>query len=126
MKKIDTDLKSMKEDQALRRQQRKKKGFYLVCLAGYTNAGKASLMKRMTGESVIIENKMFSTLSTTTRKMENVKKEVLFTDTIGFLENLPHFMIESFRNTIEDIFNADFVLLVIDSSDEMSEGKRRV
>lgn len=126
MKKIDTDLKSMKEDQALRRQQRKKKGFYLVCLAGYTNAGKSSLMKRMTGESVIIENKMFSTLSTTTRKMENVKKEILLTDTIGFLENLPHFMIESFRNTIEDIFNADIVLLVLDSSDEMPEVIRKL
>ncbi len=126
MKKIDTDLKSMKDDQALRRQQRKKKGFYLVCLAGYTNAGKSSLMKRMTGESVIIENKMFSTLSTTTRKMENVKKEILLTDTIGFLENLPHFMIESFRNTIEDIFNADIVLLVLDSSDEMPEVTRKL
>ena len=57
----------------------------------------------------MIENKMFSTLSTTTRKMENVKKEILLTDTIGFLENLPHFLIESFRNTIEDIFNADLV-----------------
>jgi GTPase len=126
MKKIDTELKSMKEDQALRRLQRKKKGFYLVCLAGYTNAGKSSLMKKLTGESVIIENKMFSTLSTTTRKMENVKKEVLLTDTIGFLENLPHFMIESFRNTIEDIFNADLVLLVLDSSDEMPEVIRKL
>ncbi len=126
MKKIDTDLKSMKDDQALRRQQRKKKGFYLVCLAGYTNAGKSSLMKKMTGESVIIENKMFSTLSTTTRKMENVKKEILLTDTIGFLENLPHFMIESFRNTIEDIFNADLVLLVLDSSDDMPEVIRKL
>lgn len=126
MKRIDLELKSMKEDQALRRQQRKKKGFYLVCLAGYTNAGKSSLMKRLTGESVIIENKMFSTLSTTTRKMENVKKEILLTDTIGFLENLPHFMIESFRNTIEDIFNADLVLLVLDSSDEMPEVIRKL
>jgi GTPase len=126
MKKIDIDLKTMKEDQALRRHQRKKKGFYLVCLAGYTNAGKSSLMKRLTGESVIIENKMFSTLSTTTRKMENIKKDVLLTDTIGFLENLPHFMMESFRNTIEDIFNADMVLLVLDSSDEMPELKRKL
>jgi GTP-binding protein HflX len=126
MKKIDIELKSMKEDQSLRRQQRKKKGFYLVCLAGYTNAGKSSLMKRLTGESVIIENKMFSTLSTTTRKMENVKKEILLTDTIGFLENLPHFMIESFRNTIEDIFNADLVLLVLDSSDGMPEVIRKL
>ena len=126
MKKIDIDLKSMKEDQALRRRQRKKKGFYLVCLAGYTNAGKSSLMKKMTGESVIIENKMFSTLSTTTRKMENVKKEILLTDTIGFLENLPHFLMESFRNTIEDIFNADLVVLVLDSSDEVSEVIRKL
>jgi GTP-binding protein HflX len=126
MKKIDIELKSIKEDQALRRQQRKKKGFYLVCLAGYTNAGKSSLMKRLTGESVIIENKMFSTLSTTTRKMENVKKEILLTDTIGFLENLPHFLIESFRNTIEDIFNADLVLLVLDSADDMPEVKRKL
>ena len=126
MKKIDIDLKTMKEDQALRRHQRKKKGFYLVCLAGYTNAGKSSVMKRLTGECVIIENKMFSTLSTTTRKMENIKKDVLLTDTIGFLENLPHFMMESFRNTIEDIFNADMVLLVLDSSDEMPELKRKL
>ena len=67
-----------------------------------------------------------STLSTTTRKMENIKKDVLLTDTIGFLENLPHFMMESFRNTIEDIFNADMVLLVLDSSDEMPELKRKL
>jgi len=89
----------------------------LVGLAGYTNAGKSSLLRELTGERVTVDDRMFSTLSTTTRRLPMVKKGILVSDTIGFIQQLPHFMIESFMTTIDDIFLSDLVLLLVDSSD---------
>lgn len=119
IKRINEELKSINEKQKVVRTQRQKRGFFLVSLAGYTNAGKSSLLKALTGEEVKIDDRMFSTLSTLTRKLEKVRKRILLTDTIGFLHNLPHFMIESFRNTIEEIFSSDMVLVVVDGSDPL-------
>jgi GTPase len=117
MKKINDELILLGERQDLRRIQRRKRGFYLVSIAGYTNAGKSSLLRRLSGEEVVIDSRMFSTLSTITRRLEEVKKNILLTDTIGFLRNLPHFMVESFRTTIDDIFMSDLILLVVDGGD---------
>ncbi len=107
----------MARDGDLRRGVRRYKGFRTVCLAGYTNAGKSSLMRRLTGEEVLVADRMFSTLGTTTRRVGSSK--ILLTDTVGFLKDLPHFMVESFRNTLQDVFTADLVLLVIDSSESL-------
>ncbi len=114
---IDEDLKGLARDGDLRRDVRRYKGFKTICLAGYTNAGKSSLMRRLTGEDVLVADRMFSTLSTTTRRMGSTK--VLLTDTVGFLRDLPHYMVESFRNTLQDVFTADLVILVVDSSEPL-------
>ena len=87
-------------------------------MAGYTNAGKSSLLNAITGEKVLVEDKVFSTLSTTTARLDGCRKQLLVTDTIGFISNLPTFMIESFKSTLDEIFYADLVLLLIDSSDD--------
>jgi len=126
MGKIDDELRKINSQYELRRDQRRKKGFYLISLAGYTNAGKSSLLRNLTGAPVMIDHKMFSTLSTTTRKMDGVGKDILVTDTIGFLHDLPHFMIESFRTAIEEIFLADLIILVVDASDEDEELMRKL
>jgi GTP-binding protein HflX len=117
MRRIERELRSINQKESLWREQRRKRGFFLVSIAGYTNAGKSSLLKKLTNEEVTIDDKVFSTLSTTTRRLIGVKKEILLTDTIGFLHDLPHFMIESFMTTIEDIYLSDLILLMVDSSD---------
>jgi len=114
---IDEELRSLARDGDLRRGVRHFKGFRTVCLAGYTNAGKSSLMRRLTGEEVLVADRMFSTLGTTTRRVGSSK--ILLTDTVGFLKDLPHFMVESFRNTLQDVFTADLVVLVVDSSEPL-------
>ncbi len=114
---IEEELRSLARDGDLRRGMRRYKGFRTVCLAGYTNAGKSSLMRRLTGEEVLVADRMFSTLGTTTRRVGSSK--VLLTDTVGFLKDLPHFMVESFRNTLQDVFTADLVILVVDSSEPL-------
>jgi GTP-binding protein HflX len=125
-KRIDEDLRQIGKTNLLRRAQRKKKGFYLVSLAGYTNAGKSSLLNAMTGETAVVDNRMFSTLSTTTRVLPTPSKQILLTDTVGFLHDLPHFLIESFKSTIDEIFMADLVLLVLDASDPEDEMARKL
>jgi len=95
-------------------------------LAGYTNAGKSSLMNVLTGEKVLVEDRMFSTLSTTTKRLDGTSLPILLTDTIGFLHNLPPFVIEAFKNTVTEIFNADLILLIVDSSDDWMEVERKL
>jgi GTP-binding protein HflX len=126
IKKIDQELKSINQFHVIRRGQRQKRGQALVSLAGYTNAGKSALLNILTGGTTLVENRMFSTLSTTTRKIKNINRTVLLTDTIGFLDDLPAFVIEAFKNTIEEIFTADLVLLTVDSSESREEIKRKL
>ncbi|UCF12404.1 MAG: GTPase HflX [Thermoplasmatales archaeon] len=132
MKKIRGDLKKIRSDRELHRQTRYKSGFYLVSLAGYTNAGKSSLLNILSGEKIKVEGKLFSTLSTTTRRIQkrvNGKKApILLTDTVGFIENLPSWIIDAFHSTLEEIEVADVVVLVTDGSEdkEIVEKKLRV
>jgi len=121
---IENELRSLARDGDLRRGMRRYKGFRTVCLAGYTNAGKSSLMRRLTGEEVLVADRMFSTLGTTTRRVGSSK--ILLTDTVGFLKDLPHFMVESFRNTLQDVFTADLVVLVVDSSEPLDKVSSKV
>ena len=120
-KKIGEDLQKIRENRELHRQTRYKSGFYSVSLAGYTNAGKSSLMNLLSGEKVKVEEQLFSTLSTTTRsitaKNKNQKIPILLTDTVGFIENLPACIIDAFHSTLEEIELADVVVLVVDSSE---------
>jgi GTPase len=131
-KKIREDLQKIRENRELQRQTRSQSGFYAVSLAGYTNAGKSSLMNLLAGEKVKVEAELFSTLSTTTRSIANKNKEnhipILLTDTVGFIENLPTCIIDAFHSTLEEIELADVVVLVVDGSEakELVEKKLRV
>jgi len=118
MKKIKMSLKKIRDEREVRRQHRHIGGFYLVSLAGYTNAGKSSLLNLLSGEQVKVEGKLFSTLSTTTRKINNKNLPILLTDTVGFIQNLPVWVIDAFHSTLEEIEVADIVLLVIDTSEK--------
>ncbi len=126
IKKIEEELRSINRTHVIRRGQRQKRGQALVSFAGYTNAGKSALLNALTGGMVLVENRMFSTLSTTTRKIRDIDRTILITDTIGFLDDLPPFVIEAFKNTIEEIFTADLVLLTVDSSEPREEIKRKI
>jgi GTP-binding protein HflX len=131
-KKIREDLQKIRENRELQRQTRSKSGFYSVSLAGYTNAGKSSLMNLLSGEKVKVEEQLFSTLSTTTRSITAKGKEkkipILLTDTVGFIENLPACIIDAFHSTLEEIELAEVVVLVVDGSEakKVVEQKLRV
>jgi GTP-binding protein HflX len=121
LKKIDDELSRIGQDIDRRVLARKKKGFHLISLCGHTNAGKSSLMSILSEEEVFVKDLMFSTLSTTTRRMKGTRKEILISDTIGFLRDLPPFLINSFKGTLSEIFLADLVLLMVDGSEPESD-----
>ncbi len=102
--------------QRLRRHERQ--GLHNVALVGYTNAGKSTLMRALTGSEVLVENKLFATLDTTVRMLqpESVPR-VLVSDTVGFIKNLPHGLVASFKSTLEEALDASLLLHVIDASD---------
>ena len=118
MKKIRNDLRGIRDEREIRRRHRFKSGFCLVSLAGYTNAGKSSLLNLLSDEKVKVEGQLFSTLSTTTRRAKKKNMPILITDTVGFIQNLPAFVIDAFHSTLEEIQTADLVLLVVDISEE--------
>lgn len=99
--------------------QRKQRGKIPSCaLVGYTNAGKSSLLNALTGADAFVENKLFATLDPLTRKLPlNESAGVLITDTVGFISNLPHSLIDAFKSTLEEAVQADLLLIVLDASD---------
>ena len=128
MKKIKNELKNISDERELRRRHRYKSGFYLVSLAGYTNAGKSSLLNLLSDEQVRVEGRLFSTLSTTTRKIKDKKIPILLTDTVGFIQDLPAYVIDAFHSTLEELEAADVVLLIVDISENINiiENKLKV
>lgn len=125
-KKIKENLKKIRDERDVRRRHRHAGGFYMVSLAGYTNAGKSSLLNLLSGEQVKVEGRLFSTLSTTTRKITNKRVPILLTDTVGFIQNLPALIIDAFHSTLEEIAVADIVLLVVDASEEKALVERKL
>ena len=117
MAKIKSELKDVETMSEDRRQKRRDQGFDLVALAGYTNAGKSTLLNALTGSGVEAQDQPFTTLSPTTRGLEIKGRRVLLTDTVGFIDDLPHFLIKAFHTTLSEIAEADLVLLVADLSD---------
>jgi GTP-binding protein HflX len=117
MSKIRAELKDVETMGEGRRQRRREQGFDLVALAGYTNAGKSTLLNALTGSGVTVKDQPFTTLSPTTRGLEILGRKILLTDTVGFIDDLPHFLIKAFRSTLSEISEADLVLLVADMSD---------
>ena len=105
-----------RKTQRTRRQERQ--GLANVALVGYTNAGKSTLMRALTGSDVLVENKLFATLDTTVRALQpESRPRVLVSDTVGFIKNLPHGLVASFKSTLEEALDASLLLHVIDASD---------
>lgn len=114
-----TELKRELEviDQRRIREIETRKGLFKICIVGYTNAGKSTLINALTDADVFVEDRLFATLDTRTRKWEPTKAiEVLISDTVGFVKNLPHQLVASFKATLEETVNADLLLHVIDVS----------
>ncbi|HIJ00905.1 MAG TPA: GTPase HflX [Candidatus Methanomethylophilaceae archaeon] len=124
--KIENELENLKNNISRRSERRRRRGFRLIGLCGYTNAGKSSLMKELTSEDIFIDDKVFSTLDITTRRIYGFDKGILISDTIGFMDGLPPYMIESFQSTLEQIFTADLILLVIDVSEDFDTVMKKV
>lgn len=94
-----------------------RKGMFKICIVGYTNAGKSTLLNALTNAGVLVEDRLFATLDTRTRKWTPVRGvEVLISDTVGFVKNLPHQLVASFKATLEEALNADLLLHIIDSA----------
>lgn len=116
------ELKAVAAERETQRKRRDKIPVPTCALVGYTNAGKSSLLNALTGADVFVENKLFATLDPTTRKL--ALKEggsILLTDTVGFISNLPHTLIDAFKSTLEEAAKANLLLLVIDAADPDAE-----
>ena len=115
---LEEDIRNLEAARATQRKQREKSGLPKVAVAGYTNAGKSTLLNALTGAGILAEDKLFATLDPTTRKFEMPDgTELLLTDTVGFIRNLPHHLISAFRSTLEEVLYADVILVVLDFSD---------
>ena len=111
-----------KIDKERETQRKKRKENYKVALTGYTNAGKSTLMKALSGSNVFIQNQLFATLDTTIRSVEIDKSHtILLSDTVGFIRKLPHNLVASFRSTLKEVVESDLILIVLDSSSEYIE-----
>jgi GTP-binding protein HflX len=119
---LKKELELVKKHRTLLQSDRKAKNLPMVALVGYTNAGKSSLLNTMAKEDVLVEDKLFATLDTTTRKVRlNSQQEILLTDTVGFIRNLPHQLIAAFKSTLTEVKIADLLLHVIDITSENLE-----
>jgi GTP-binding protein HflX len=138
---IRDELDKIEENDQHRREQRRESGFDLVALAGYTNAGKSTLLRQLASDLAIDENderhpdldttaesedRLFTTLGTTTRRADFERRDVLVTDTVGFISDLPHWLVESFKSTLDAVYRADLVLLVVDVSEPIEEIHEKV
>ncbi len=119
---IKEKLREAKSKRELYHQQRVKTGMPVVSLVGYTSAGKTTLFNLLTSEHKQTASSLFTTLSTTTRSLMLEKKtSVLLTDTVGFISRLPTYMIDAFKSTLEESLQADLILLLVDSSEDLKE-----
>ena len=119
MAKLRKDLAAMNQTREIQRRSRRKNAIPAIAIAGYTNAGKSSLLNQLTGAGVLVEDALFATLDPTVRKIKLPSgREVTVTDTVGFVRHLPHQLVEAFRSTLEEITDADLVLHLLDGSDE--------
>ena len=115
--KLKAELEEVKKQRETARKERARVSVPMAAIVGYTNAGKSSLLNRLTNAEVLVEDKLFATLDTTTRRLELPDGQALLvTDTVGFVRNLPHDLVQSFRATLEESVIADFLIQVLDAS----------
>jgi GTPase len=114
---VESDLAELQHTRQLQRKGRGKSGLASVSIVGYTNAGKSTLLNRLTQAGVLVENRLFATLDPTTRRLSLPGGEpVLLTDTVGFVKRLPHGLVEAFKSTLEVVAEADLLVHVVDAS----------
>ena len=114
---LNREAQDIRTHRELLRYQRSKKGTPVISLVGYTNAGKSTILNFLSDAGVLAENKLFATLDTTTRKVELPGgSEIFLTDTVGFIQKLPHHLVQAFRATLEELQYADILLHVVDAS----------
>ncbi len=124
MAKLRRELKEMATVRATQRQERRRNAVPSVAIAGYTNAGKSSLLNRLTGAGVLVEDALFATLDPTIRRATTPDgRTYTLTDTVGFVRHLPHQLVEAFRSTLEEVADSDLILHVVDASDGDPEGQ---
>lgn len=117
MSKLRREIKEMKVSRDTKRSERRKNNIPSVAIAGYTNAGKSSLLNRLTGAGVLVENALFATLDPTVRKTESAEGRIYtLVDTVGFVRHLPHQLIEAFKSTLEEVSESDLIVHVVDGS----------
>ncbi len=117
IEKLKDELVKVRSQRATQRKQRERLPLPNAAIVGYTNAGKSSLLKKLTGAQVLVEDKLFATLDTTTRKiLLETGQPLLLTDTVGFVRKLPHHLVDAFKATLEEAVLADFLVHVVDGS----------
>ncbi|MFC7488124.1 GTPase HflX [Knoellia sp. CPCC 206453] len=122
--KLKRDIAGMKTHRDTKRGSRRANAIPSVAIAGYTNAGKSSILNRLTGAGVLVQNQLFATLDPTVRRSETPDgREFTFTDTVGFVRQLPHQLVEAFRSTLEEVAESDLLLHVVDGSHPDPEGQ---
>lgn len=115
---LENELENVARSREVIRRSRERSGMKRCAIVGYTNAGKSTLLNRLTEAGILAEDKLFATLDTTTRKYTLPGgNEILLTDTVGFIRNLPHHLIKAFRSTLEEAVYSDLLLIIIDASD---------
>ena len=124
---IKKQLEKLRKHRALLRSGRLQKQFKQIAIVGYTNAGKSTLLNALTGADAYVQNKLFATLDPKTRVYKDKGGEsILFTDTVGFIRELPHSLVKAFHATLEETINADAILIVLDVSDKNLQEHRIV
>lgn len=124
--KIKKELEKVRQNRATQRKKRDRVPLPLCTLIGYTNAGKSSLLNALTGSMVYEKDELFATLDPSTRRLKKESSySLLFTDTVGFIENLPHTLVEAFRSTLEEALEGDLLVIVVDSSSKDMEKIKR-
>ena len=122
IEKISSELDKVRSQRETQRAGRQRSQWPLASIVGYTNAGKSTLLNRLTGAAVLVEDKLFATLDPTTRRLKlPTNQNVLLTDTVGFIKKLPHGLVEAFKATLEEVVQADLLLHVVDISHPQAE-----
>lgn len=126
MAKLRSEIRAMGKARQTQRASRRKSDTASIAIAGYTNAGKSTLLNALTGAGVLVENALFATLDPTVRRSHTPSgRTVTLTDTVGFVRHLPHDLVEAFRSTLEEVGDADVIVHVVDASDEDPRGQIR-
>ncbi|NLZ36334.1 MAG: GTPase HflX [Clostridiales bacterium] len=124
---LEEQLRKLDSSRSTMRKARQRSGITSCAIVGYTNAGKSTLLNYLTGAGILAEDKLFATLDPTTRRYKLPSgEEILLTDTVGFIRNLPHHLIKAFKSTLDEVKFADIILVLIDASDPECQNQLKV